>query len=272
MEIKKSVPRLPQVIVSLGNHDFFSELLRYLNMECHIDHLAVFIFDHQLVPQQIDAKGIKDNRLARQAGKVYTTRLFHRQDPNALQVQQLSENSGISLLRMRANDIPDLEYKQLIYDQFKLIDRVSLLSQTNHHWFVVNLYRDIPSGEFKPEDLSRIQTNSELIVELCRKHFILLPSSVWKAPSQPEPEMLQSIIHSLGIPLSQREIEVCSYALIGVTNEGIALTLGIQPSTVATLRKRAFAKLDVSSINQLFGLCLGQVITSQTNPLSQENG
>jgi DNA-binding CsgD family transcriptional regulator len=265
MQTKKSETHLPNVIAALGDCDFFSKLLSYLNISCHIDHLAVFIFDHQLVPQLIEAKGIKNNHLALKGGKIYTTRLFHRQDPNAIQIQQkLSDSSDISLLRMRAADIPNPEYKQLIYDQFKLIDRISLLAQTSHHWFVVNLYRDIPSGEFTKNDLTTIHARSGLIVELCRKHFILLPSSVWKAPSLPEPEMLQSIIHGLGIHLSPREIEVCSYALIGVTNEGIGLTLGIQPSTVATLRKRAFSKLKVSNINQLFGLCLGQVITSQS--------
>lgn len=58
---------LPKVIAGLGHSDFFMLLLHYLNLSCQIDHLAVFIFDHKLVPQQIDAKGVRSDHLARKA-------------------------------------------------------------------------------------------------------------------------------------------------------------------------------------------------------------
>jgi len=44
-----------------------------------------------------------------------------------------------------------------------------------------------------------------------------------------------------------------------MTGEGIGLDIGVQPATVATLRKRAYAKLNISTLNELFALCLGQV-------------
>ncbi len=261
MKNRDPATELPNLIATLGTPEFFSQLLSYIKGICPIDHQVVFVFDQQLVPQLIEAKGHGDNQVAEKAGQIYTTRLFYRHDPNAMQVQSAEgKNTEISLLRMRADEIPDPEYKQRIYDQFQLIDRVSLLSQVNQHWFVINLYRDLSNLHFNPEELQVINDSSRLIIELCKKHFALLPASVWKAPSLPEPEMLQQLMLKLDAQLSERESEVCSYALIGVTNEGIALRLGIKPTTVATLRKRAFAKLEISSLNQLFGLCLGQLL------------
>ena len=41
-----------------------------------------------------------------------------------------------------------------------------------------------------------------------------------------------------------------------MTNLGIALDLGVKESTVATLRRRAYAKLGISGVQELFLLCL----------------
>jgi DNA-binding CsgD family transcriptional regulator len=54
--------------------------------------------------------------------------------------------------------------------------------------------------------------------------------------------------------LTPRELDVCARTLIGLTAEGIALDLNIKKSSVFTYRKRAYARLGISSQNQLFRL------------------
>jgi len=56
--------------------------------------------------------------------------------------------------------------------------------------------------------------------------------------------------------LSPREIEVCIRIMLGVTSEGIGIDLGISRNTVLTYRKRAYARLNISSQNQLFRLLM----------------
>ena len=51
--------------------------------------------------------------------------------------------------------------------------------------------------------------------------------------------------------LTQREVSVCARSILGVTAEGIALDLGIKQTSVLTYRRRAYARLNVNSINQL---------------------
>lgn len=253
--------QLAKLITALGENSFFAELLDYFNQLCPVEHLSVFIFNHQLVPQLAGSCSLAGDSLAQKIGQLYTRKSFYLQDPNSAQVQNApSQTQDISVMRMRASDIRQAEYKATIYDQFNLIDRLSFLSQFNNHWYIVNLYREVENGEFSSEEMQLLQQYAEFIVAISCKHFTLLPPSVWKAPSLPEPEMLQTLLQQLDAGLSQREIEVCSYGLLGITSDGIALTLGVQPNTVATLRKRAFGKLNISSMTQLYGLCLGQII------------
>lgn len=53
--------------------------------------------------------------------------------------------------------------------------------------------------------------------------------------------------------ITPREAEVCASIVLGYTVLGISMNLGISINTVATHRKRAYAKLRISSQNELFG-------------------
>jgi DNA-binding CsgD family transcriptional regulator len=54
--------------------------------------------------------------------------------------------------------------------------------------------------------------------------------------------------------MTQRELDVCARTLIGLTAEGIAIDLNIKKTSVLTYRKRAYARLGISSQTQLFRL------------------
>jgi DNA-binding CsgD family transcriptional regulator len=63
-------------------------------------------------------------------------------------------------------------------------------------------------------------------------------------------------LRSVAPLLSPREVEVCIRIMLGVTSEGIGIDLGISRNTVLTYRKRAYARLNISSQNQLFRLVM----------------
>lgn len=67
---------------------------------------------------------------------------------------------------------------------------------------------------------------------------------------------LERLVADLDGALSPCEIQVCARALLGVTRSGIGLDLGLKETTVSTLRGRAYEKLDMSSIHELFALYL----------------
>ena len=60
-------------------------------------------------------------------------------------------------------------------------------------------------------------------------------------------DMFRRRLDALGRGLTARELDVCARTLVGLTAEGIALDLDIQKSSVLTYRKRAYARLGISS-------------------------
>jgi DNA-binding CsgD family transcriptional regulator len=57
--------------------------------------------------------------------------------------------------------------------------------------------------------------------------------------------------------LTERELDVCTRLLQGMTQEGIACDLGLSLPTVKTYRNRAFGRLGIHFRNELFALALG---------------
>jgi DNA-binding CsgD family transcriptional regulator len=55
--------------------------------------------------------------------------------------------------------------------------------------------------------------------------------------------------------LSERERQICLGVLGGKKAELIAGDLGLSPATIVTYRRRAYAKLGISSRGDLFALC-----------------
>ncbi len=56
--------------------------------------------------------------------------------------------------------------------------------------------------------------------------------------------------------LSPRELQICEGIVLGKSSTAISLELGIAQSTVDTYRRRAYVKLNISSQNELFSLCI----------------
>lgn len=67
-------------------------------------------------------------------------------------------------------------------------------------------------------------------------------------------QMFRQRLAALQCGLTGRELDVCARTLIGLTAEGIALDLNIKKSSVSTYRKRAYARLGISSHSQLYRL------------------
>jgi DNA-binding CsgD family transcriptional regulator len=54
--------------------------------------------------------------------------------------------------------------------------------------------------------------------------------------------------------LTERERTVCTYIIEGCTSEAISLRLDISINSVLCYRKRAYGKLGITSMNELFSL------------------
>jgi DNA-binding CsgD family transcriptional regulator len=117
----------------------------------------------------------------------------------------------------------------------------------------IALYRRSRQGGFTPSDIDQVRQQLDFIAAVM--------TASWRSQqSAGRPEAQSAMAAgtcSLGDGMiSDRERQVLDLILQGYSSEAIGLRLGIALTTVKTHRKRAYAKLGISTQAELFQLCL----------------
>lgn len=250
---------LAKLVQSLGEAEFPNLLLQTLNTRVRISDFTIIAFDHELVGHVMAAESI-GRPLAKAAQKIYEKGLHFRHDPNVKIISHAEPVNRPLLFHLKVPEIENEAYRGQIFEQFGLIERISMIEYFAGQWNAISFYRDRETGPFTARDVKQCEEMAELVVALVAKHFALLPPPPWRRETRPAVEQLEQIVRQLSPALTSRQIQVCARALVGQTNTAIGLDLGIQVPTVATLRKRAYAVLKISSLNELFALCLAHAV------------
>lgn len=246
---------LSEAILSLGEPDFAHALLRMMEPLVPVDHLAIVTFDDELAAHLVTAVSRQPGNPALEAGRLYERSRFYRHDPGA---RQLSAGGPV-LSQLRASDIKDRQYRQEIYDRYRLLERLSLVDRVRDRWIMVNLYRGRGSDFFQERDITRVRESAPLLLGLAGKHTDLTAATMSRSGRAESIQYLDDLLGQIETRLTPREREVCARALAGQTVQGIASELGVRPTTIATLRRRAYEKLHISSLNELFARCMEQL-------------
>jgi len=165
--------------------------------------------------------------------------------------QETRAQAPVTALHFQPGDIPVAEWRNEIYEREHLSDRLSFLySPLPHTAFAINLYRDDALGRFQAGEIERLLAVAPLLKQV---HQGALRAG--GAARQATQSMAMRIakahaaIQSRAPALSARELEVCARIACGISADGIAAELDVAPSTVLTLRKRAYAKLAESGLS-----------------------
>ncbi|MCC6211130.1 MAG: helix-turn-helix transcriptional regulator, partial [Burkholderiales bacterium] len=162
----------------------------------------------------------------------------------------------VEVLRLRRESLADAEYRDSCYLRAGLLERVSVAASEGGQQVFLNLYRLEPSGPFSAGEIATIDDLSPLLAALAVKHVSMLGMLLRSRDRGDRLAAIAARLHALDGRLTRRETEVLSRILLGVSSEGISLDLGIGVNTVLTYRKRAYARLGVTSQAELFSLCL----------------
>jgi len=247
---------LGQAVLALGEPDFAQALLKAIQPLVPVDHLAVVVFDSELTARLAGAGSRQPGNLALEAGRLYERARFYRHDPGARQLAQKGVAGGPVLARLRAADITDEPYRREIYERYRLLERLSIVDQVRGRWLMLNLYRSRGSASFGEREIARLRGSAPLLTGLAGKHAALVAPETLRRGRAASIRYLDGLLSIIEGRLTPRERAVCARALAGQTVHGIALELGVRSPTVATLRRRAYAKLGISSLNELFARCI----------------
>lgn len=158
------------------------------------------------------------------------------------------------------------EHQARVYEAHGMAERVSIVEHENDGAvFAVNFYRHQHQRPFLDRQISDFETMAPVLLALARKHIALAQHQpvalpITPTPLQGLPQQLPALRERLlraHAGLTERELDVCTRLLQGMTQEGIACDLGLSLPTVKTYRNRAFGRLGIHFRNELFALALG---------------
>lgn len=262
IDVAPSSQALPASSVSLlleapHNAEPAAKMLDFLNVMMPVHYLSLVEYVNQggvAAPALVE--GHASNRQLSQVTADCFSRYrkhFWREDQGTQIAQHLNRSHGastpVTALHFSAGDILVDSWRTDIYDRANLADRLSFFySPTPGSAYAINLYRDNAQGPFQSSEIQRLLGVAPLLRQTHR-------GALRSGPVQLEGEALESRIAAAeaalrrkGPELSSRELAVCARIACGISADGIAAELDVAPSTVITLRKRAYAKFAARGI------------------------
>lgn len=231
-----AIEPLERCLAALGQDGFAPVFLAALE-GLGADQVMVFAYRGEAVSCLL-SQNFAEGRLGARLAAAYLQDGF-RDDPLRAQVLALAPGA-VALVGWPAirAALPEA-YRARFFDAPGLGDKAAVLAVGDDLRLIVNLYRAESGAEWPAPALRALARIAVLHFERRLAHR--RPGGV------PEPLMA----------LSERERAVCLGVLGGRKAEEIAHDLGVAPTSVVTYRKRAYAKLGISSRAGLFALCRG---------------
>lgn len=275
--------RIATMVSTIGTEHFGSAVLEMLDERLEVCHCAAFEQEADEPPRCIMAAGLGQHgaQAARELTPMYVSEGY-TSDP-VLRVLRAHAGPAPGLayydaLRMRESSIAADAFVEQFYVEPELSQEAVYSLRSGNRLLWVALYRRHGAGAFIERDrrtlqqlsrllLSSVQKQAQVVTQLAAPAVASAAADAIAPPVEGESrawgltraELLERVRGALLMApcgLTVREADVCAHIVMGYATLAISLNLGISINTVGTHRKRAYAKLGISSQTELFNACL----------------
>lgn len=246
---------LPSLVGQVGTQPFDATLAKLIEEAFRCRQLTVFAFPKTSTPRVVSL--IADDRpeAVRNAAGHYTKSYWQVDPSNIFANGELQSGKRYAVL-MSQSDVSDVGFRRDCYTLTGISHRLSLLTDYRDEWVKISLHRPEQAGPFTQDNLSELLDHGDLLASLLIKHSEM-PSERGKIDA--DPRHFEEILATYWPQLTKRERSVCSLIAIGMGSEAISLTLGVSINTILTFRRRSYARLGISSQNELLRLLYDRV-------------
>jgi DNA-binding CsgD family transcriptional regulator len=240
-----------RLIGAIGTSAFEESMLTFAKNTIRCTHLTAFSVSKCRSPRAMIA--INGGRTPI-AGRIATKYIqdYWRLDPVNRIIESEPRMGHGATIRLSSDEIENASYQQDCYRSVRLIDRISIVRSHADEIVRLNFYRNEVEGRFKDSDIRVISKAANLLIQTLRKHDHIRPA----LNDADRFEQYRGRLISIAPRLSHREIQVCAEIVRGLTSAAIASSLGVSINTILTHRRRAYAKLKISSQNELSHILL----------------
>jgi DNA-binding CsgD family transcriptional regulator len=242
-------PPSPQQMVSLigalGTDAFEDELLELQHSIAGVEHYSIYRVVGE-VPEFLGGASVRGKHPARLTGADKRYRRTYAELIRALNETQ--DSARLVQDPIDSDEDPGLTAALLHYH---IVDRIMLCGRVAGHLYAVTMMRSEEAGVFEQDALARLELSSDLIIAICAKHALLH----WDRPRGVKifesVDIIEGTIKDATWGLSVRELQVAARILFGISALGISIDLGLGEDTIATYRKRLYARLSIGSRHEL---------------------
>lgn len=229
------------------------KMLDFINHVAPVEYISLVEYVDGM-PSQVEGHAFsgQQRNITAECFALYKQRFMQVDDLTRMATRMRGEadpQAPVTALLYDLADIPDPAWRAQIFDGRDLTGRLSFLyAPLPRTVFALNLYRDGANGSFREQELTRLLGLGPILKKV---HRGALRSQLASPDTQQRVPAILSNLLRTAPQLSTREREVCARIACGMGADGIAADLGVAVSTIATLRKRAYAKLAVHGRQQL---------------------
>lgn len=239
---------LADLVAAIGSGAFPARFLAAMRVLAGVELCSVFRRDREgvrLIFAEGERSPLPDFPL--KASRDYA-RGYWRSDA---QLTRLARSRGRVpvIVRRRAAEIADPDYRAACYDRAGVIERLSIL-WPGQPGFIANGYRTVASAPFSTSDVTRLERYAGLLIATLKQH---LRADASAGHLLNEGALVETLL-ALECGLSTREAEVAAAMILGETQERIAQARQLSLATIITYRRRAYGKLGVGSRHELVAL------------------
>jgi len=241
--IPVSATSAAELTQSIGTSTYVPAALAFAHELTGADFVSVFCLGDREQPLLMGTACRLGQHRADRAAKGYERHVD--QDRNA-QLLQGAGGPGDFVTSQEASSIASFTYRRDCYDLPGISGRVSLIRRTAAFGLSVSLYSSAEAGAFAPETRAIVQTALGLLLAATERHVAFsLKGSVWQGHD------IQTRLALTYPDLTTREREVTAMAIKGRTAAETAEILGLAVTTIITHRKKAYKRMNVTSLRQL---------------------
>ncbi|HMK85187.1 MAG TPA: LuxR C-terminal-related transcriptional regulator [Steroidobacteraceae bacterium] len=249
---------IARLISTIGKPSFPAEYFSVFRDPFHIQQCTVFAFRGEASPTPliVEVESADMRSIAQVTTGRYVCEGFER-DPN---IRCASRGPRPRVSTLDVDQIEDRGYRHEYYETGGLAHELILIGNAGNVRYYSSFYRTQGEDEFSLEDRLALQEVANLTIQTLHRHADCasrdIPAGVPQKASADARKLalehLRDVLLREPQSLTPREAEVCAAIVLGYSTLAIGLNCGISINTVATHRKRAYAKLGICSQNDLF--------------------
>jgi DNA-binding CsgD family transcriptional regulator len=242
-----SPQQMVALIGALGTDQFEVETLNVLAVLAGVEHYSIYRV-RSGTPEFLGGASVRGQHPARLTGANQRYSRSYAELLRALDIVQPGEPAVLLHDPIDSLEDPGLTGALRHYN---IVDRVMLSGRTGDDLYAITLMRSADVGVFAPEQIAHLKAAADLMIAACAKHA----SIHWDRPRGVKifasVAVIEAKLREAAWGLSERELQVSARILFGISALGISIDLGLGEDTIATYRKRLYARLSIGSRHEL---------------------